>query len=102
MQASIVLDERGHDVTLFEASDKIGGQLNMAAVIPGKEEFHETLRYYRAMLEKYAVTVKLGERVEAAQLAAAGFDAVLAGRCTRGDQSTHARAKRESEGAVER
>jgi 2,4-dienoyl-CoA reductase (NADPH2) len=45
--------------------------------VPGKEEFHETLRYYRAMLEKYAVIVKLGERVDAAQLAAAGFDHVV-------------------------
>ena len=72
-----VAAERGHAVTLFDAADEVGGQFNLAKQVPGKEEFHETLRYYRAMLDKYAVTVKLGERVDAAQLAAAGFDHVV-------------------------
>ena len=72
-----VAAERGHAVTLFDAADEVGGQFNLAKQVPGKEEFHETLRYYRAMLEKYAVTVKLGERVDALQLAAAGFDHVV-------------------------
>ena len=72
-----VAAERGHAVTLFDAADEIGGQFNLAKQVPGKEEFHETLRYYRAMLDKYAVTVKLGERVDAAHLAAAGFDHVV-------------------------
>ena len=53
-----VAAERGHAVTLFDAADEISGQFNLAKQVPGKEEFHETLRYYRAMLEKYAVTVK--------------------------------------------
>ena len=39
--------ERGHDVTLFEAADEIGGQFNIARKMPGKEEFDETLRYFR-------------------------------------------------------
>ena len=72
-----VAAERGHAVTLFDAADEVGGQFNLAKQVPGKEEFHETLRYYRAMLEKYAVTVNLGERVDAAQLAAAEFDHVV-------------------------
>ena len=40
------LAERGHRVTLFDAADEIGGQFNLAKRIPGKEEFHETLRYF--------------------------------------------------------
>jgi 2,4-dienoyl-CoA reductase (NADPH2) len=42
---------RGHNVTLFEKDSKIGGQFNMAKLIPGKEEFHETLRYFGKQLE---------------------------------------------------
>jgi 2,4-dienoyl-CoA reductase (NADPH2) len=38
---------RGHKVTLFDAASEIGGQFNLAKVIPGKEEFYETLRYYK-------------------------------------------------------
>ena len=72
-----VAAERGHAVTLFDAADEVGGQFNLAKQVPGKEEFHETLRYYRAMLEKYAVTVKLGQRVDADQLSKAGFDHVV-------------------------
>ena len=52
--------ERGHNVTLFEKSNEIGGQFNMAKKIPGKEEFYETLRYYDVMLKKYKVDVRLG------------------------------------------
>ena len=51
--------QRGHKVTLIEQSSSIGGQFNMAKKIPGKEEFHETLRYYKVMLEKYMVDIKL-------------------------------------------
>lgn len=50
---------RGHDVTLFEAQDKIGGQFNYASLIPGKEEFKETLRYYQKQLEIHQVKLKL-------------------------------------------
>ena len=45
--------ERGHKVTLYEKSSEIGGQFNMAKKIPGKEEFYETLRYYKVMIEKH-------------------------------------------------
>ena len=75
MQASIVLDERGHEVTLFEASDKIGGQLNMAAVVPGKEEVHGMLAYFARMIEISGVTVRLNTRASAEDLE--GFDEVI-------------------------
>ena len=51
--------KRGHKVTLIEKTNSIGGQFNMAKKIPGKEEFHETLRYFQVMLEKYKVDIKL-------------------------------------------
>jgi 2,4-dienoyl-CoA reductase (NADPH2) len=65
----------GHEVTLFEANDFIGGQFDMARRIPGKEEFKETIRYFTAMLDKHGVAVRLGTRVSAAELA--GYDAVV-------------------------
>jgi 2,4-dienoyl-CoA reductase (NADPH2) len=49
----------GHTVTLFDRANDIGGQFNMAKRIPGKEEFHETLRYFRTMLKKHNVALKL-------------------------------------------
>lgn len=67
--------QRGHDVTLFDASDRIGGQFNMAKRIPGKEEFYETLRYFGRQLELSGVNVRLGTRVSADDLA--GFDEVI-------------------------
>jgi len=66
---------RGHHVTLFEANEFIGGQFDMARRIPGKEEFNETIRYFRTMLDKHGVTVRLGTRVCAAELA--GYDDVV-------------------------
>ena len=69
--------ECGHDVTLFEASDDIGGQLNIARRIPGKTEFNETLRYFREMLKKFGAQVKLNHRVTAQELLAGGYDEVV-------------------------
>ena len=66
---------RGHAVTLFDAAGEIGGQFNVAKQIPGKEEFHETLRYYRHRLQTTGVTLRLGQRVAAGDLA--GFDEVV-------------------------
>jgi len=43
LSAATVAASRGHDVTLFEANHEVGGQFNLAKVIPGKEEFHETI-----------------------------------------------------------
>jgi 2,4-dienoyl-CoA reductase (NADPH2) len=67
--------ERGHDVTLFEAAGEIGGQFNLAKRIPGKEEFAETLRYFRSQLKRTGVKVELNRRVAASDLS--GYDAVL-------------------------
>ena len=55
---------RGHHVELFEASDQIGGQFNLAKQIPGKEEFHETIRYFSTMLKKNGVKVHLNKKVQ--------------------------------------
>ena len=60
LACAVTAAQRGHDVTLFEASDKIGGQFNYACQIPGKEEFTETLRYFGNALADTGVTVKLG------------------------------------------
>ncbi|NRB41858.1 MAG: NADPH-dependent 2,4-dienoyl-CoA reductase, partial [Pseudomonadales bacterium] len=69
--------ERGHQVTLFEASDKIGGQFNIAKQVPGKEEFNETIRYYARQIELRGITLKLNTRVEATQLNQSDFDEVI-------------------------
>lgn len=60
--------ERGHRVTLFDAADRIGGQFNMAKRIPGKEEFHEALKYFGRQLELKEVELRLNTRVEAGDL----------------------------------
>ena len=69
--------QRGHHVTLFEASDEIGGQFNLAKRIPGKEEFHETIRYYKRMIEVNKIDLKLGVRADAKRLQAGGFEKVI-------------------------
>ena len=66
---------RGHHVTLFDGSAEIGGQFNIAKQIPGKEEFYETLRYYRRMIDVTGVTLELNRRVNADDLL--GFDEVI-------------------------
>ena len=68
---------RGHKVTLYEASGSIGGQFNMARRIPGKEEFDHTIRYYQKQIELTGVELKLGHRVSAEELAAAGHEVVV-------------------------
>ncbi len=64
LAAATTAAERGHRVTLFEANVDIGGQFNLAKRIPGKEEFHETIRYYRVKLEETGVDLKLNTRVD--------------------------------------
>ncbi|QLO41178.1 NADPH-dependent 2,4-dienoyl-CoA reductase [Citrobacter freundii] len=66
---------RGHQVTLFDANAEIGGQFNIAKQIPGKEEFYETLRYYRRMIDVTGVTLKLNHFVTADDLLS--FDEVI-------------------------
>jgi 2,4-dienoyl-CoA reductase (NADPH2) len=77
LAAATTLGERGHHVTLFDAANEIGGQFNMAKKIPGKEEFHETIRYFTHRLTETGVDVKLGTRVNAEQLAQGGFDEII-------------------------
>jgi len=75
LAAATTAAERGHDVTLFEASGAIGGQFVMAANVPGKEEFRETLRWFRRRLEQTGVTLRLGARAERRDLD--GFEEVV-------------------------
>jgi 2,4-dienoyl-CoA reductase (NADPH2) len=60
--------ERGHEVTLFDAANEIGGQLNVARQVPGKQEFDETLRYFRTRLSEHEVDVRLNTPVAAGDL----------------------------------
>jgi len=77
MAAATVAADRGHDVSLFDASAEIGGQFNVAKTIPGKEEFHETIRYFNKKVETSGVKLRLNTLVDAELLAAEGFDEIL-------------------------
>ena len=72
-----VAAQRGHRVSLFDSAAEIGGQFNLAKRIPGKEEFAETLRYYRRMIELHQINWRPDTRADAALLMAEGFDAVV-------------------------
>ena len=75
LTAATLLAERGHEVHLFDAASEIGGQLNMAKVVPGKEEFHEMLRYLARRIKTTGVHLHLNTRAHAPHLAA--FDEVI-------------------------
>ncbi|MEE9374116.1 MAG: NADPH-dependent 2,4-dienoyl-CoA reductase [Saprospiraceae bacterium] len=77
LAASTLLAQRGHLVDLFESESEIGGQFNMAKIIPGKEEYAETIRYYRAMIKKHGVNLHLNHKVVAEQLKGGGYDEVI-------------------------
>ncbi|MGE6528688.1 NADPH-dependent 2,4-dienoyl-CoA reductase [Pseudomonas sp. NPDC077382] len=77
LAAATVAAERGHQVTLFDSSSEIGGQFNIAKRVPGKEEFFETLRYFKSKLQSTGVDVRLNTRVSAADLLAGGFDELI-------------------------
>lgn len=77
LSCATIAAQRGHEVHLFEAEPEIGGQFNMAKRIPGKEEFRETLRYFRKQLELTGVHVHLMQRVSAEALASQGFEVVV-------------------------
>lgn len=77
MSCAKTLAERGHSVTLFDAQPELGGQLNIARRIPGKEEFKETIRYFDTMLKKYGVEVKLNTYITSESLIEQGFEEVV-------------------------
>ena len=77
LAAATTAAARGHRVTLFDAASEIGGQFNIAKQIPGKEEFHETLRYYKKQLELHNVCLQLNRRVSAKQLNDGNFDQII-------------------------
>ena len=77
LSASTVAAECGHDVTLFDSSDSIGGQFKIAMQVPGKEEFTETLRYFARRIEVTGVKLKLNHRVTREELLAQGFDEII-------------------------
>jgi 2,4-dienoyl-CoA reductase (NADPH2) len=75
MATAIEAAGRGHAVTLFDKADRVGGQLNMARVIPGKEEFHGLVDWFAHMLALRGVELALGRAVGPDDLD--GFDAVV-------------------------
>lgn len=77
LAAATTAASRGHHVTLFDSASEIGGQFNIAKQIPGKEEFHETLRYFKKQLQLNKVSVELNTYVSAEQLNNADFDEVI-------------------------
>ncbi|MCU0758238.1 MAG: NADPH-dependent 2,4-dienoyl-CoA reductase [Steroidobacteraceae bacterium] len=77
LAAAVTAAERGHEVTLFEREAEIGGQFRFAREVPGKEEFHETLRYFRVRLARLGVRLRLGSAPGVEELAGQGFDAIV-------------------------
>ena len=77
LAAATTAARRGHDVTLFEAAADLGGQFNIAKQIPGKEEFYETLRYFRNEVPMSGVKAQYNTRVGVDELVKGGFDEIL-------------------------
>ena len=75
LSAAVAAAERGHAVTLFEAADRLGGQLNLARAVPGKEEFDETMRYFARRIADLSVDVRLGRPADPEELGR--FDAIV-------------------------
>ena len=75
LSTAMAAAQRGHSVTIFDRADEIGGQLNMAKQVPGKEEFWGLVDWYRTMLADLDITVELGREVGADELT--GFDEVI-------------------------
>jgi 2,4-dienoyl-CoA reductase (NADPH2) len=77
LACAITAAERGHAVTLFEAGSEIGGQLNLARAVPGKQEFNELLRYFKQGVARPGVTLKLNTRADAPSLAGGQYDRIV-------------------------
>ncbi|MDN6438800.1 MAG: NADPH-dependent 2,4-dienoyl-CoA reductase [Corynebacterium nuruki] len=77
LSAAVSAAEKGHTVTLFESRDHVGGQFAIASRIPGKEEFHESIRYFRTQLQVRGVDVRLNTRATVDDLVDGGYDHVI-------------------------
>ncbi|WP_299012321.1 NADPH-dependent 2,4-dienoyl-CoA reductase [uncultured Polaribacter sp.] len=77
LAAATIAAQRGHKVTLFDASSAIGGQFNMAKQIPGKEEFYETIRYFNKQIELHDVDLKLNTKINLEDLQNSDFDEII-------------------------
>jgi len=77
LACAVTAAERGHAVTLYEAEREIGGQLNLARAVPGKQEFDELLRYFRRGVARHGVALELGARASAKALASAGYERIV-------------------------
>lgn len=77
LSAATVAAQRGHHVTLFEASDRIGGQFNYAKVIPGKEEFFETIRYFSNLVQTLGIDLRLNHTVTKEELATGDYQDIV-------------------------
>ena len=75
LSTALTAAERGHNVNLFDKADQIGGQLNMAKMVPGKEEFHGLVAWFAAMVDRAGINLRLGHEVTADDLS--GFDEVV-------------------------
>ena len=77
MSAALTAAESGHTVTLYEGSAELGGQFNLAKRIPGKEDFDETIRYFKTRLTEEGVNIQMMTRPAAAELKAADYEHVV-------------------------
>lgn len=77
LSCALTAAERGHQVTLYEAADRLGGQFNMASIIPGKSDYAETVRYFSHQLAHHQVTIHLGKPVTADELQQQNFDEIV-------------------------
>ena len=77
LTCATIAASRGHDVSLFEASSEIGGQFNLAKRIPGKKEFHETIRYFKRQLQLTKVKLVLDREIEGNDMNNSEFDEVV-------------------------
>ncbi len=77
MAFSVYAAKKGHQVTLFDKAEALGGQFNVAKQVPGKEEFYETIRYFDVQLKKLGVTVELNSEMSPESIIEQGFDEVI-------------------------
>ncbi|NNE27744.1 MAG: NADPH-dependent 2,4-dienoyl-CoA reductase [Saprospiraceae bacterium] len=77
LAAASIAAQRGHKVTLFEADNALGGQFLLAKEVPGKEDYAETIRYYKSQLEKYNVDVKLNTKASKDELVLGAYDEII-------------------------